>query len=334
VSAWMQVVAGLAAAVMAMVVLCPLRRDGRRAPFLAAVIAIGVAGVALYLLVGTPQAADRVADDGPASLQQGVRELEQALQREPQRADGWALLGRSELALGNTDKANQAFARAVGLAPDEVPLLVEAAQARAQAHPTRQFDDVALQWLRHAQQLDPASERAGWLIGIAQRQRGQDAEAAATWEALLPRLDPGAASALREQIAIARGKADTAATSAPGAARPDANANALRVSVRLGASVDKTTLPPGATVFIIARQPGGPPMPVAVQKHRLADLPLQVTLDNGDSPMPTAKLSALKEVEVFARISASGQANRQQGDIDSPAVKITLPHAPTVDLVL
>lgn len=331
-NAWMQVIAGLCAAVVAMVVLWPLRRDGRRAPFLAAVVAIGVAGVALYMLVGTPKAVDAVAEaePGPASLEQGVRALEAALAREPQRADGWALLGRSELALGNLDKANQAFARAVGLAPDEVPLLVEAAQARAQADPAKRFDDTALQWLRHAQQVDPASERAGWLIGIAQRQRGQDAEAAATWQALLPRLEPAAASALREQIAIARSKAGVPA--APAA--DDAAGGGVKVSVALGPDLDTAALPADASVFVIARMPGGPPMPVAVQKHRLADLPLQITLDDSDSPMPTAKLSALDEVEVFARISASGQANRQPGDIESPKVKVKLPATANVTLTL
>ncbi|WP_314106467.1 cytochrome C biogenesis protein, partial [uncultured Stenotrophomonas sp.] len=299
---------------------------------LAAVVAIGVAGVALYMLVGTPKAVDAVAEaePGPASLEQGVRALEAALAREPQRADGWALLGRSELALGNLDKANQAFARAVSLAPDEVPLLVEAAQARAQADPAKRFDDTALQWLRHARQVDPASERAGWLIGIAQRQRGQDAEAAATWEALLPRLDPAAASALREQIAIARGKAGVPA--APAA--DDAVGGGVKVSVALGPDLDTAALPADASVFVIARMPGGPPMPVAVQKHRLADLPLQITLDDSDSPMPTAKLSSLDKVEVFARISASGVANRQEGDIDSPVVQVQLPSKGTVNLTL
>jgi cytochrome c-type biogenesis protein CcmH len=87
-------------------------------------------------------------------------------------------------------------------------------------------------------------------------------------------------------------------------------------------------------VFVIARVPGGPPMPVAVQKHALAELPLQVTLDDADSPMPTQPLSAHPEVEVFARLSASGQANRQDGDVDSPIVRVRLPHAGPVPLVI
>ena len=50
--------------------------------------------------------------------------------------------------------------------------------------------------------------------------------------------------------------------------------------------------------------------------------------------MPTVKLSALDEVEVFARVSASGQANRQEGDVDSQAVRVKLPHTGTVKLTL
>lgn len=325
---WLPAFAALAAAVMALMVLWPLRGSGRKG-FIALTVALGVAGCALYVLVGAPEAATpRTGTAASNDLQQGIRDLQQALEREPQRADGWALLGRSQLALGQASEANAAFERAVALAPDEAAVLVEAAQARAQGDPARQFDDTALRWLRHAQQVDPDSERAAWLIGVALRQRGQNDEAAATWEALLPRLEPGAAAALREQIAVARG---SSGNPAPDPASPPAHA--LRVSVTLDPAV-ASSLPADATVFVIARQPDGPPMPVAVEKHRVSDLPLTVTLDDADSPMPTAKLSTLQEVEVFARISRSGQANRQEGDIDSPAVRVRLPHADTITLAL
>jgi cytochrome c-type biogenesis protein CcmH len=343
VSAWLLTFAALSAAAMAVVVLWPLRQAGRTG-FIAACLVIGIAGAALYQIAGTPptgcgphtqdpgRATPCVAETQPEAttptdLQQGIEDLQKALAQDPQRADGWALLGRSQQALGQLTEATDAYERAIALAPDEAPLLVEAAQARAQAHPARQFDDTALNWLRHAQQVEPTNERAAWLIGVALRQRGQNAEAAATWEALLPRLEAGAAAALREQIAIARGQP----AAAP--AQTDAPAGGLRVTV----SVDPTlaqSLPADATVFVIARQAGGPPMPVAVEKHALADLPLQVTLDDGDSPMPTAKLSSLDEVEVFARVSVSGQASRQDGDIDSPVVRVRVPHSEVVKLVV
>src|SRR3546814_14513155 len=89
-----------------------------------------------------------------------------------------------------------------------------------------------------------------------------------------------------------------------------------------------------ASVFVIARIPDGPPMPVAAEKHLLQDLPLTITLDDGDSPMPTQKLSDLEEVEVFARLSSSGEAMRQEGDIDSKPVRVALPATAPVELVI
>lgn len=332
-SLWMALSAAVVAAAVAALVLWPLRAGGQRRPFVIAMLALGLAGGALYLLVGTPDAAERTAaSDEPATLEDGVQALQQALAKDPQRADGWALLGRSQLALGKLTEATAAFDRAVQLAPDDPGVLVEAAQARAQAAPDKQFDDQSLQWLRHANALAPESERAGWLIGIALRQRGQDAEAAAAWEALLPRLEPGAARALREQIAIARGNAGLpplADTPAPAAA----GKHALTVQVRIAPA---STLDPAlanATVFVIARAPDGPPMPIAVQKHPASQLPLLVTLGDGDSPMPTGTLSQVQEVEVFARLSRSGQANRQPDDVETAPVRVRLPHAGPVPLV-
>ncbi len=337
-SAWLPVLAALFAAVVAALVLWPLHGAGRRLPWMGAVVALGIAGTALYTLVGTPQAVEQAsAGDGPASLREGIAELEAALQLDPQRADGWALLGRSQAALGDTGKAAEAFSRAVALAPDDAGVLVEAAEARAQADPGKQFDDQALAWLQHAQALAPQAERAAWLLGIAQRQRGQDAQAAATWEALLPRLEPGAARALREQIAVARSRAGLPALAGNDAA---ANANAeaaggLRIQLSLDpALAERIRAAPQASVFVIARVPGGPPMPVAVEKHPAGRLPQLITLDDADSPMPTSRLSSLQEVEVLARFSVSGNASRQPEDVDSAPVRVRLPHAAPVQLVL
>ena len=75
-------------------------------------------------------------------------------------------------------------------------------------------------------------------------------------------------------------------------------------------------------------------MPIAVEKHSLQDLPLTLALDDSDSLMPTQKLSALKEVELVARLSASGDATRQEGDLESKPVRVTLPTTAPVELLL
>ena len=227
---WLPMVAAVAAALLAAIVLWPLRQQGRRS-FVLGVVTLGVAGACLYLLVGNPRAAQVQPAPSVATLRDGVEALQQALQRDPQRADGWALLGRSQAELGNVAAAADAFNRAAALAPDEPGVLVEAAQARAQADPGKQFDDTALAWLQRARTLSPDAERASWLLGIALRQRGRNAEAAELWSTLLPRLEPGAAQALQAQIAIAReaaGQPSHAPASAPAL---------LQVRVQLPASL-------------------------------------------------------------------------------------------------
>jgi cytochrome c-type biogenesis protein CcmH len=91
-------------------------------------------------------------------------------------------------------------------------------------------------------------------------------------------------------------------------------------------------LAPDAVVFVIARRPGGPPMPVAVEKFAAATLPQVITLDDADSPMPTLKLSQLPTVEITARVSASGDAMPRAGDFE--AVPVTLHKGQTAAAVL
>jgi cytochrome c-type biogenesis protein CcmH len=344
--------AGLAALLFGPM-LWPLRRHrGGTALLLVAVLALGVAAAALYALVGTPRALQAQNREAPRNLEDGVAQLQAALAKDPTHADGWALLARSQMSLGRPAQAAAAFARAVQLAPDEPQWLVQGAEARALAAPQRQFDAQGIAWLRHALQVEPNNERAAWFLGIAQRQRGQHAEAAATWEALLPHVDAATAAALRPQIDAARADAglpalpaaapspaataQSSATAAPNAASAAPTAAAtLTVAVSLDPDfAARVRLRSDASVFVIARVPGGPPMPVAVQKHALQSLPLRVTLSDADSPMPTQKLSQLKQVQVLARLSNSGNAMRQEGDLESAPVTVTLPAAAPVALVI
>jgi len=324
--------------VVAALVAAPLRKASPKL-FAGVVVALPVLLFALYQTVGAPVMLDRAAvaaasaEQGPQSLEEAIAELQEELKRDPAQPEGWRLLGRTYATLGRHAESRDAFMTALRDVPDDADLLVEAAQAHAQAEPQNRFDDAALAMLRKALAIDPANQRAQWFVGVAQRQRGEDAEAVATWEALLPRLDNDTATALRTQIDEARhaagmppmADAPTTATTGPG----------LRVNVSLDPDfAARVRLRGDATVFVIARAPDGPPMPVAVERHALQDLPLDLVLDDGDSPMPTAKLSALQEVEVVARISASGSANRGEGDVESAPVRVKLPADSTVELVI
>jgi tetratricopeptide (TPR) repeat protein len=77
------------------------------------------------------------------------------------------------------------------------------------------------------------------------------------------------------------------------------------------------TLHASDTVFVFARAPGGGP-PLAAKRFKASELPLQFRLDDADAMVPGRNLSSAPEVEVLARLSASGSATRQPGDIEAP----------------
>jgi len=316
-------------------VLWPLWRESRKL-VVGGVVALGLATFALYRATGTPASIEQDASAAPVSLAVAIAELQTELKDNPNQPEGWQLLGKTLASEGKLAEASDAFAQAVKLLPDDPNLLVEAAQARLYASSDRKLDAQAIAWVRHALARQPGHQRATWLLGISQRQNGQPAEAAKTWEPLLSQVDPATAATLRQQIDAARGEAGMpplpAATLEPAQA---ASAHALTVKVALDPDfASRVRLRGDTTVFVIARIPGGPPMPVAVEKHTLQDLPLILTLDDGDSPMPTQKLSALKEVELVARLSASGDPMRLDGDMESAAVRVQLPSSNAVELVL
>jgi len=295
---------------------------------LALAAGIGAASLGLYALLGTPAALDpaRRAAMTPASA---IDALQQALTRDPNQAEGWRLLAEAQTAAGDAAQAREAMARAVELRPNDPDLLTQAAQARAIADPGRKFDAASVALLRRALQQQPEHQRARWFLGIAQRQGGEPAAAADTWASLLPNVGAKTAASLRLQIDAARAAAGLSALPATSAAA----AVAVRVHVTLDPQLAaRIRLRSDAAVFVIARQPGGPPMPVAVERHGVAELPLHVTLDDADSPMPTQPLSSLQEVELIARLSTSGAASPQPGDLESAAVRVRLPQSRPVEL--
>ena len=323
------VVAALLVALVLAFVLRPLWR-ARRGVALGMGAALAMSAVALYLLVGTPAALDPAAREAPATLTDAIGRLEAQLAKAPNDAEGWRLLGRAYASEQQAGKARDAFARAATLAPDNPDVLAEAAEASAFADPQRRFDARAIAWLRHAVDVQPRNQRARWLLGVSQRQAGRNAEAAATWAPLLADVDPATQSALREQIDAAR---QAAGLPPLPAAAASATGPALAVRVRLDPKL-AARVGPDASVFVIARMPGGPPMPIAVERHGASELPFTASLDDADSPMPSGRLSAQREVELVARVSQAGTAMPQAGDLESAPVRVLLPARTPVALAI
>lgn len=310
-------------------VLHPLWRV-RRPSTLLLIAGLTLASAGIYRLVGNPAALDASMVERPQTIEQALTQLERNRDNFPDH-EGWVMLASTYARVGKFEQARDAWDEVLKRAPDDANFLAAAAEARAQTDAQRRFDPRAVDYLQHALKADPQHQRARLFMGIALRQQDKPADAARMWEPLLAQVDTANAETLRAEIDGAR--KDAGLPPLPPAAAPASKA--LIVEVALDpAFAARVRLRGDATVFVIARAPDGPPMPVAVEKHTVADLPLTVTLDDADGPMPTARLSALQEVEVIARISESGNPMRQEGDLETKPVRVQLPTKQPVKLSL
>lgn len=319
----------------AMVLAGPLRGHSRRTA-IAVALSVPLLATGLYLMVGTPDGLDPGQRQAPTTMDEAVALLEADLERDPQQGEGWRLLGRAYAEMGRYEDARDALGRAAQLEPENPGVLTEHAEAIASVDSQGGFTPEARAQLERALEIDPSYQRARLFLGIALRQAGEHALAAQTWEPLLAVLGPQGATGLLQQINAARTDAGMEPLAdVPRSADSPLSPNAVQVRV----SVDPeyaamVRLDPDAVVFVAARMPGGSPMPVAAQRRLVRDLPLQLTLDDSDAVMPTQALSTVDEVELVARISSTGTATVQEGDITSTPVRIKLPADGPVELVL
>ncbi|MET0330652.1 MAG: tetratricopeptide repeat protein, partial [Dyella sp.] len=329
------------------------RRDGRpRGIFvlaLAVTLLLPLGAAAMYLYVGTPVALDGIPrqDDKPANIDQALAELRQHLAVQPDDVQGWVLLAQTEAAMGRMDEAHNAYDKALGADPSNANAMVGWAETDSARRADHLIEGRARQLLEQALRSDPQNQRGLWLLGIAQFQHAQYAQAAASWRQLQPLLQPGSkvAQAVAEQIAAADARAGAPATNSSATTPASASSNvmpasthgpALTVTIALSPAL-RSKLAAGDRLYVYARAENGPPMPLAVTRLDARALPATVTLTDAMAMTPQVNLSSASKVFVGARISHSGQPIAQPGDLEGDAgvvaVDRTTPIPITIDKV-
>lgn len=336
--------AAMLAVALAMLVPPLLRPDPDRAGQRAVggALALGivflVASAGLYAWLGTPEGLDPPGiEASPGSMDQAVAQLERRLQGSPDDLDGWMLLGRSRMAMGDSNGAVSAYRRAREIAPDRPDVLVALAEAIAQASGHRLVGEPEA-LLDEALRYDPAHQRALWFAGIADWQAGAYEEAAAHWETLLGYLEPGSevAQSVREQLQAARTQAgDSTGEAAPGddapVAQEPADRATITVSVRVADAL-RERYAASDLVFVFARPSVGPAMPLAVKRFPAGQLPTTVTLGPQDAMTAQNALAAGREIVVTARISKTGSATPQAGDLEGSTDPIIVGETPQLNV--
>jgi len=285
------------------------------------VLAIPLVAGALYWTLGNYQSLSQV--DQPAAANQAAPELEQMknmaaglaerLKEQPNDAMGWTMLGRSYKYLQQYPKAVEAFEHAYRLIGDQPEIMLLYADALAFAS-NEQMAGKPAELVFKALAMEPNNVTGLWLGGMAKAQTGDFAAAMALWEKLEAQLPQGSEAQQEIQVLLAK-----LATQMPeGAATQEeakpATAVSIDVQVSLASELQKSA-GPNDTVFIYAQALSGPKMPLAIVRKQVSELPLTVNLTDAMAMMPTMKLSNFEQVKLLARISKSGDAMQQPGDL-------------------
>lgn len=286
---------------------------------------------------------------GKEQIEGMIGRLAERLKAVPDDAEGWGMLGRSFAVLGRHSEAMPAFRKVIELKPKDAQGYADLADAMGSAN-GRSLDGEPEKLIKQALTLDPKNPKALFLSGTLAFNRNDAPTAAKQWEQAIRNMDPASEMAQQLQGALdeARQRAGlpqlqlanapaaaaapaqaggppgaagmVAAATAPAAAAPAApaaasnGAEAITGRVSIAAAV-KAKAAPDDTVFIFARAVGGGKAPLAILRKQVKDLPLDFTLDNSLAMSPAMSLSTAKEVQVGARVSKSGNAMPQPGDL-------------------
>lgn len=290
----------------------PPRRDSVTATIVAAGLPLA-AFLAYFLATNWSwEAGQHAASPTAPDLRQMVEQLQTRLQGQPDDVEGWKLLGRSATVMGDyalaRDAFSEAYTRTQGQDADAVAGFAESLVLNDE----REIDGQAAALFERALALDPDNARALWYGGIVAFRRGDLPVAQQRWVELQNHdLPPDLRQVVAERLAeIERAQGGTPAPAVAAAQPATAGGNlAIDIAPSLAAQV-----PPGATLFVIARRGEGGP-PVAVVRRPAGAFPVSITMTDADAMLPGTSLAAAGRLRIIARISRQGGPVAASGDL-------------------
>ncbi|MDI1362867.1 c-type cytochrome biogenesis protein CcmI [Methylotenera sp.] len=308
-------------------------------------IVLPLASIFIYYKIGSPAAislpnAAQAIEASQSAEEQSARAgdvepllaaMNAKLAQNPADGKGWALLARTYVELGRTSDAVPAYEKAVKIIPNDAQLLADYADALAVSNGYN-LAGKPTELVNQALKLDPHHIKSLLLAAAAATNRKDYKQAIVYWQNLQKELPadsdiaPKVKASLDEVYRLAGVKAPATAESATPAEATQGVSGAVKLAPALAANID-----PAATVFVYARAAQGASMPLAIERITVKDLPYTYHLDDSKGLMPANKLSQAAEVVIVARISKTGDAKPQAGDLQgtSSAVK---PNSSKVDV--
>lgn len=309
------------------------------AALVVAVVAIAGGG---YLWKGMPtqgssEAPQAMSADGkPAPHATGAEQiaamtekLAERLKAKPDDVEGWSMLARSYSVLGRHAEALKAYEKASNLRKDDPTLLADYADSLA-VNNNSDLSGEPMKLVERALKIDPQNLKALYLAGTHAFNTKDYPNAVKTWEKLMSVAPSGNVFAQQVEPAIAEARnlagmppAAKPLDSAPKASAAAPGGGMVSGTVTLSAALAKQAQPED-TLFVYARTAEGSRMPLAILRKQVKDLPLTFKLDDSMAMSPSSALSTASKVIVGARVSKSGNAMPQPGDLSGQSAPVNV----------
>lgn len=315
-------------------------------------ILIPIMAVSIYNVLGSGEAGlnpkdarpDVQAEGHDGTLEEQIRKLQDHLQTKPDDIDSWVMLARSYYFMKQYAAASETFARASSMLQDSNPeLLADYADALAMAN-GRNMAGRPYELVKKALAIQPRLQKALWLAGTASYQAQDYTTTLGYWKrlaAIFPKdsdnykqmqknigeMQQKLGLPIDTEIMAAANASNASATAVAGGGAQVTGMVTLADALALNASIDDT-------LFVFARAATGPRMPLAIIRKKVKDLPLKFTLNDSMAMRPDMKLSNFKEIVIGARISKSGNAMPQSGDIEGSFGPVDIGDASGVDIII
>jgi len=330
-----------------------------RSALLGLVVLLPLLSILLYRQLGTPTMIETSPPPTTATAQQNsphagslaqmAAKLRQRLEQDsPNDGNGWFLLGRTYMTMKDYPAAAEAFEHSYQLMPRDPGVILALADALSMSSGGNMQGRPG-ELVGQALSMEPDNATAMWMGGLVAEGKGEYQRALELWNKLLPRFAgvPSEQQQLKRQIARVSQKAglpvpqETVLPTISSASKPmpvdsagTAKPNA-KVELKITLSPElQQQANPDDTVFIYAKAMQGPRFPLAAVRRKVSELPLSITLDDSSAVMAAAKLSDFSQVKVGARISHSGNAMAQSGDLIGEQENIQVGASGPVDVTI
>lgn len=291
------------------------RREGQAAArivALAAALLLMLLSGLLYAWRGTDRWLNQAALPAGQAAPPSISRLARHVELEPQDAAGWVELGQAYAELGQFPLALRAYQRANHIDQDANAMALSGIGEAMMLGGDPAQAGQAGAYFERALKVDPRQVRALFYSSIIAFRDGQLDLARTRSQALLALSPPEVVrSALEQQIAAIDAQQQAGGAGASGAVHADP-ATAINLHLTLSPKL-AAQVPGNASLFVFVRSPGGGP-PLAAHRGN-ATFPQDLELSAADAPVAGRSLQAGQTVAVVARISASGNALPQSGDL-------------------